>query len=207
MMKYVFFASLALVSIAASAGVLVASPAAAQNFNGPSVGAQAGWVETDLRNPKTDLGVAPIDASRDSATMGVFAGYDRELGKFVLGGEIGANWGTSDSVSGSSGANAYRIDPRRSFDASLRGGYLVDPKTLVYVRGGYTNDRVRTMIVTPSSQLVASENKDGWMVGGGVERAIVPHVSARLEYRYADLSDGDGKYDRHQVLSGIVWRF
>ena len=199
-MKYVFFASFALISI-------VAHPAAAQNFDGPSVGAQAGWVENDLHNPKTDLGVVPINASKDSATIGAFAAYDHEIGKFVIGGELGVDFGTSDSVNASSGTNSFHVNPRRSFDASLRGGFLVDPKTLVYARGGYTNDRVRTIISTGSSIVTASEDRDGWLVGAGVERVIIPHVSARIEYRYADLSEGDGKYDRHQVLTGVAWRF
>lgn len=200
-MNYRLFAALALTGLAAT------SPAMAQNFNGPSIGAQGGWVQNDLRNPKTDLGVVPIEAKRDSGTLGAFAAYDREFDHFVLGGEVGAQFGTSDRVNGSSGTRRLQIDPRRSFDASLRGGYLVDRKTLVYVRGGYTNDRVRTTIATPSSTIAASENKGGWLAGAGVERVIVPHISARVEYRYADLSGGDGKYDRHQMLTGIAWRF
>jgi outer membrane immunogenic protein len=37
----------------------------------------------------------------------------------------------------------YSVDPKYSFDVTERAGYLVDPKTLLYVRGGYTNARVR----------------------------------------------------------------
>jgi outer membrane immunogenic protein len=45
------------------------------------------------------------------------------------------------------------------------------------------------------------------LVGGGVEQAITDNISARIEYRYSDLSDGDGKFDRHQALVGVAYRF
>ena len=185
----------------------ITGAAHAQSFDGPSVGVQAGWVENKVRDPKTDLGVVSADTSKDSAVLGGYAAYDKEFGKFVLGAEMGANFGTSDTVSSGAGANRVMLDSKRSFDFTARAGYLVTPKTLVYGRAGYTNDRVKTTIVSPTLTRSASEDRDGWLVGGGVERMVTDHVSARLEYRYADLSNGDGKYDRHQVLTGITYRF
>jgi outer membrane immunogenic protein len=46
-------------------------------------------------------------------------------------------------------------------------------------------------------------------VGGGVERKLLDNVSARVEYRYSDLGDNSdtGKFERHQVLAGIAYRF
>jgi outer membrane immunogenic protein len=201
-MKVISFSFVALIL----AGI-VPTAANAQDFNGPSVGVQGGWVRNDLRNPTTDAGVVPVEASRDSAILGVYAGYDKTIGNIVLGAEGAINFGTSDAVSGRSGSSLYSIDPRRSIDLTARAGYLVTPSTLVYARGGYTNDRVRTTITTAAASTIASEDRDGWLVGGGVERAIMPHLSARAEYRYADLSNGDGKYDRHEVLTGLTWRF
>ena len=201
-MKTVSISFLALLSTLALTGA-----AHAESFDGPSVGVQAGWVQNKVRNPKTDLGVTTIDASKDSAVLGGYAGYDKSFGKFVVGAEMGLNFGTSDTVSSGAGVNRVMLDPKRSFDFTARAGYLVTPSTLVYARGGYTNDRVRTTLTSASGTTSASEDRDGWLVGGGVERLITDHVSARLEYRYADLSNGDGKYDRHQVLTGITYRF
>jgi len=181
--------------------------AQAQSFDGPSVGIQGGWVENKVRNPTTALGPVAVDASHDSAVLGGYAAYDKELGKFVLGAEVGANIGTSDTVSGGTGTNRVMLDSKRSFDLTARAGYLVTPATLVYGRAGYTNDRVRTTLVSPTGTISASDNRDGWLIGGGVERKLTDHVSARMEYRYADLSEGDHRYDRHQVLTGITYRF
>jgi len=201
MKKFVIFIT------ASTAFLAIGGPAQAQNFNGPVVGAQAGWMETKVRNPKLDLGTVPVDASHDSGTLGVFAGYDKTLNHFVLGGEAALNFATSGAIDGTAGGSQVRIDPKRSIDLSLRAGYLVTPETLVYARGGYTNDHIRTTLAGTSGTTSASENRDGWLVGAGVERVIIPHLSARIEYRYADLSKGDGKYDRHQLLTGLAWHF
>ena len=178
----------------------------AQNFDGPSVGVQAGWVQNKVRNPETNLGVTPIDASKSSAMFGAYAGYDKVFGKAVLGGEADMNVGTSDAVSSETSGTSATINPKRSFDLTIRAGYLLAPTTLVYARGGYTNDRIRTTLVSATGTTYTSENRDGWLIGGGVERAIAPHAAVRVEYRYADLSKGDGKYDRNEVLTGVTYR-
>ena len=187
--------------------VSVSSVAHAQAFDGPSVGVQAGWVKNDLRNPKTDLGRTSIDASDGSPSLGILAGYDKQVGKLVVGGEADLNFGTSDAVKGGSGGNRVTINPKRSIDLTVRAGYVAMPDTLVYVRGGYTNDRVRTTLTSATGTTSASDDRDGWLVGAGVERKLTQRVSARLEYRYADLSNGSGKYDRHQVLTGVAYHF
>lgn len=187
--------------------VSIPGVADAQSFDGPSVGVQGGWVENNVRNPSTAVGTVAIDASHDSVVLGGYAAYDKEIGKFVLGAEVGANIGTSDTVTGGTSVNRVTLDSKRSFDLTARAGYLVTPTTLVYGRAGYTNDRVRTTVASQTSTVSALENRDGWLIGGGVEHKLTDHVSARMEYRYADLSEGDHRYDRHQVLTGITYRF
>lgn len=194
-------------SIALIAATSVSGAAHAEMFNGPSVGVQAGWVQNKVGDTKTNFGATSVNASKDSAIWGALLGYDKKYGKFVVGGEAGLNFGTSDKVTGGTAATQVTMDPKRSIDLTARAGYLVMPQTLIYARGGYTNDRVRTTLASAGTTMTASEDRDGWLVGGGIERAITPKVSARVEYRYADLSNGHGQYDRHQVLSGIVFHF
>jgi len=201
-MKVNFVSRVALIAAASVAGA-----AHAEMFNGPSVGVQAGWVQNKVGDTKTSFGATSVNASKDSATLGALLGYDKKYGKFVVGGEAGLNFGTNDTVTGGTTTAQVTMDPKRSIDLTARAGYLVMPNTLFYARAGYTNDRVRTMLTSSSGSLSASEGRDGWLVGGGIERAITPKVSARVEYRYADLSNGHGQYDRHQVLSGIVFHF
>ena len=185
-----------------------ATAASAEPFNGPFVGAQAGWSKDDLGTTSTKLGNVPVDRSRDSFSGGVFAGYDFKLTpRVVIGTEAGIQFGADDSIVRDTGSALVRVDPKRSIDLTARAGYLVTDNTLLYARGGYTNARTQTSIDDAAGFRSASANRDGWLVGGGIERAISDNVSARLEYRYSDLSDGDGKFDRHQALVGIAYRF
>lgn len=201
-MKFHVVSALALI-----AGSSIVATAHAEIFNGPTVGLQAGWTRSKIGSTKTDLGQTSVNASQDSATLGGLLGYDRRFGRLVVGGEAGFSFGTSDKINGGTSGVAATVDPKRSVDLTARAGYLATPQTFVYARAGYTNDRIRTTLTSGTSTVSASEDRDGWLVGGGVERAITDKISARVEYRYSDLSNGHGKYDRNQVLSGIVFHF
>lgn len=194
--------------IAAVAALSIAGAAHAQStssaFDGPSVGVQGGWEQTDVHNPNTNLGTAPIQRHHDTGVVGGFVGYDKLVApRIVIGGQAELNLPVDSSFD----RNGVQIDPKRSIDLSVRAGYLVTPATLVYVRGGYANERVGTRIAADGVTLSGSESRDAWLVGGGVERMITDKISTRLEYRYSDFSNGDGKFDRHQVLLGIAYRF
>ena len=122
--------SLSLLAVASA--VSISGAAQAQTFDGPSVGVQGGWAQNKLLNPETEIGVTPIDASKDTATFGGLVGYDKTIGKFVLGAEAGLSVGTSDTVFGGPAGSRVSVDPKWSFDLTARAGYLITPKTLVY---------------------------------------------------------------------------
>ncbi len=196
-------------SVAALAlAVGLGSAASAEPFNGPFVGVQAGWNQDDLGTPSTPLGDVAVGRSQDSLSGGVFAGYDYKISpRVVLGAEAGVQFGADDSIVRDTGATRVTVDPKRSIDLTARAGYLVTDDTLLYARGGYTNARVKTSVENAAGIRSASANRDGWLLGGGIEHALSDNVSARAEYRYSDLSEGDGKFDRHQALFGIAYRF
>lgn len=196
--------SVAALALAAGLG----SAASAEPFNGPFVGVQAGWNQDDLGTPSTPLGDVAVGRSQDSLSGGVFAGYDYKISpRVVLGAEAGVQFGADDSIVRDTGATRVTVDPKRSIDLTARAGYLVTDDTLLYARGGYTNARVKTSVENAAGIRSASANRDGWLLGGGIEHALSDNVSARAEYRYSDLSEGDGKFDRHQALFGIAYRF
>lgn len=195
-------------SLGALIAVGTAAPAAAQPFEGPYVGAQAGWSQNKLGSVETDLGIATIDDSRDAATAGIFFGYNLQpTGKVVLSAEGAVNFGFDDGLSRSQKDASAAINPEYGFDVGVRAGYLVTDKTLVYARGGYENIRTRVQILDLYGPRRGKDNLDGWSVGGGVERAVTDRLSARLEYRYSDLGGGETRWDRHQVLAGVAWHF
>jgi outer membrane immunogenic protein len=185
-----------------------ATAASAAPFDGPFVGAQVGWQSEKMRDTKSSLGVVPVDDKKQSVTGGVFAGYDKTInGRFVVGAEGGLDFASDGKIQSTVAGSNYSVDPKYSFDLTARAGYLVNPQTLLYVRGGYTNARVRTTITDADGIQSASDNRDGWLAGAGVERQITQNVSARVEYRYSKLSEGGGKDQRNRVLAGLSYRF
>lgn len=194
--------SFAIVSVA------FGTPAYAQEFNGPFIGVQAGWNSDEVKDTSTPLGAAEIDLDHQSLTGGVYAGYDFQLNEHtVLGAEASFDLASDDKLRDNSSVGTYTLNPKYSFDLTARAGYLVTPETLVYARGGYSNARATTTVMDTDLTSLTSGNLDGWLAGAGIERKLMDNVSARLEYRYSDLSEGDGEYDRNRVLAGLTYRF
>lgn len=180
---------------------------AAEPFSGPFVGVQTGWEQSDVGTASTPLGDFNSGRSNDVATGGVFVGYDYRLTpKVVAGVEAGISLSDSDELVSTVAGRTVSIDAERSIDLSARLGYLVTDSTLVYARGGYSNVRAETALTSAGSRSDKS-NLDGWLVGAGVERALSQRISTRFEYRYTDLGEGNGKFDRHQLLLGVSYRF
>lgn len=186
----------------------VATPSQADDFDGPYIGAQAGWNRAEVADATIESQPVDAESSRDALVLGGYAGYNHKIDdRLVIGAEVGFSGAFDDELRAQSGGAAITIDPRYSFDLTARAGYLVNDKTLVYVRGGYANSRVRTTLVTNDATTRESDNLDGWLVGGGVERALTDQVSTRLEYRYTDFGNNGGRYDQHQALVGISYNF
>lgn len=202
-MKHLFL-SVAAAALATGA----VSTAHAEPFNGAYVGAQGGWSETDIGNASTPVGTVEVDRSKDVASGGVYMGYDFKLSpSFVVGAEAGVQVGVDDEVTRITDDARVTMDPKHAIDLTARAGFLVDDDTLVYARGGYANARVKTSVVDSVGVRSGTDNRDGWLVGGGIEHALSDDFSARAEYRYSDLGDRGGKLDRHQALFGISYRF
>lgn len=195
------------IAIVAALGAATA-PAHAETYNGPYVGVTAGWERSEIAD-RIEARPVTGEVSRDALVLGGYAGYNyKATDRIVIGAEAGFSASVDDQARATSAGRALTIDPRYSFDLSARAGYLVTQKTLVYVRGGYTNNRVRTTFAAATGgPLTTSDNLDGWQVGGGLEYGISDRISARAEYRYSDLGSNGGQYDRHQTLVGVSYNF
>jgi outer membrane immunogenic protein len=180
-----------------------AVPAAAQTFDGPYVGVQAGWNQDNIKGTDSNLGQLDLREKSDRFSGGGFVGYDKQItSHVVIGVEAGLDFGADDAaVNGVSS-----IDPNHSFDVGGRVGYVVGGINLLYVRGSYETMRARIGNAVGTIVETGHDNFDGWGIGGGVEREVAPHVSARLEYRYSDLSNG-GSFYRHQTTAGLSYHF
>ena len=78
-------------------------------------------------------------------------------------------------------------------DISGRVGYVAMPELLLYFKGGWawTHHDASSTLTSPAGVVLStstgSEDRNGFLVGGGVEWAFMPHWSAKLEYNYIDL--------------------
>jgi outer membrane immunogenic protein len=179
-----------------------------ESFSGPYVGAQVGYGNRSIDEDFGIAGVPAFDRDRDSVDYGAYFGFDAPVGtNFVLGGEaeIGSG-GRKLSQTLLPGITAS-VDPEWNYTLSGRAGFVAGGRTLVYGRLGYGAEKI-DIRVTDSTTPANSFRDDGWsdgaVYGGGVEYALSPNTSARVEYRYKDF---EGSYNNQQVLAGFSLRF
>lgn len=222
---------LALTATAAAFGLGLAAPAFAQDgppparddatFTGPRVGVILGYDKLQPgRDPNSSIS---SDRKADGLTYGGDFGYDVALNRFVIGaeGEVTGSTGDVSNAPTSAAALGYgRVKQGRDLYAGARIGYVVAPKTLIYAKGGYTNDRLDLTANNGTTTTGAHYNLDGYRVGAGVEQKIGRTTYAKLEYRYSNYGDARLEYasggntnnfsvdtDRHQVVAGVGVRF
>ncbi|BAV64358.1 outer membrane protein [Sphingobium cloacae] len=207
------------------AGSAVSAPALAQDvgptFTGPRVEAILGYdhvgAGSDIDNDN-----GRDDQSIDGLLYGVGAGYDVNLGSAVVGVEGEFTNSTAKSSRGdfNDDFGFGRVKQGRDFYVGARAGILADPSTLVYVKGGYTNAKLKVLSGVTNNVTDTAFKLDGWRIGAGVERAINTNSFAKLEYRYSNYNKGrirfedgatsrnfDVDTDRHQVVASVGYRF
>jgi opacity protein-like surface antigen len=87
-----------------------------------------------------------------------------------------------------------RVAPNASATITPRLGFAVDPaqRTLLYIKGGFAAvhdhvDIASNALLGPGTDASVNIWKTGWTAGAGVERALTPAWSLRLEYDYLGL--------------------
>jgi outer membrane immunogenic protein len=114
-----------------------ATPAMAEPFSGPYVGAELGL--DNYQGQAEDLLVAgdEIDGlSGNGVVGGVFAGYDVAMGNAFFGIEGKASLSDAEA-SYADGTDSLSIRAKESFGASVRGGVMVNDSTGLYARVGW----------------------------------------------------------------------
>jgi outer membrane immunogenic protein len=169
-MKTVIFAAVAAAAVAAPAFAQDAAP-----FTGPRAGVIAGYDKFD---------------GRDGFTYGVSAGYDVAVTPGVT---FGPEVSFSDSTT-SAGAGA---EVSRDLAASVRLGYVVNPRALVFGKVGYANTRIDVG--------GAGASFEGVRYGGGVEFAVTGNTYISAEYQRSEYEANIGGRDAGVV--GVGFRF
>lgn len=153
--------------LAAAASLLFATPAFAAGFAGPRVGATVGIAGDDVFDT-------------DSATFGIEAGYDWDLGKAVAGVQVEYQ-------------NDFDGDLGHELAATARIGGKASENALIYVTGGYSR-----FDVGPFSL-------DGVRGGIGAEFNVgTSGANIKVEQRYANYELGAELF---QTVVGVGFRF
>ncbi len=146
----------------------------------------------------------------------------------LAGGTIGYNWQTGAGVFGLEGDIDW-ADLKGNFTnvacptgcqtsigwlATVRGrlGYAID-RVMPYATGGLAVGDVKAAQLGVGS---ITGTQTGWTVGAGVEAAIAPNWTAKVEYLYVDLGHINCRtctavtavnFNANVVRAGLNWRF
>lgn len=204
------FKKLALVAL------IAASASAAQAQSGMRAEAQIGWDHQSVDLLLSDsTGSVSGEDSRDGFAYGGELGYDVPAGNFlvgVYGGITGASTGECTEVYGGDEAC---LKAGRNFYAGVRAGAKLSQGVLLYVKGGYSNGRLRVSYrdpVDPVNDFNVGGNFDGYHVGAGVEVDLGRNIYSKLEYvrtDYKDFDYRDGSFGTRAQLNrdGVLYGF
>lgn len=168
---------------ATAAALAFASPAMAQDTAAPSGFRVEGLVGYD--RPGTD------GFHESGVLFGIGAGYDLAVGAghpVAIGVDVEATDSTASKDGVSAGRDLY---------AGGRFTFAVSPKANVYVKGGYTNARLK-------ESGFGGVNLDGVRLGAGGQILVSKKAYVGAEYRYSNYELG---VDRHQVALTVGTRF
>jgi outer membrane immunogenic protein len=186
--------------VAALLAGTLAAPAFAQDagtLGGFRVEGIVGYETTDVE-----------DEGADGLTYGLGLGYDVQSGGAVFGVEAEATESEMDEcVTGAFVAgDTFCARAGRDLYAGARVGAAIGTNSLVYLKGGYTNARIKTDYTTGvvGTEIADSFNLDGARVGGGLQFGLGTNAYAKAEYRYSNYEDG---FDKHQGVVGLGFRF
>ncbi|HZH09780.1 MAG TPA: outer membrane beta-barrel protein [Microvirga sp.] len=213
-MKKILLASVALLSLSAAASAAdlpsrrapapVVAAVPVFTWTGFYVGVNAGFGfsagDDDL---VFDGGTITGDSDDDASFIGGGqVGFNYQMGSFVVGVEGDLQWADFGSTTYDLGADGlYTVDSDDWFGtARVRAGVAFD-RALIYATGGFA----------------FTDNRSGWVVGGGLEYAFTNNLSAKIEGLYVNLEEDDftvngttystGETDFGVIRAGLNFRF
>ncbi len=214
-----FAAAVAAASVAfaprAVAGDIAAPPdrIAVPSWTGFYVGLHGGWGwgTTKILDPSFNPIYNPTEVKYNGPLAGGQAGFNWQLGNFVLGAEVDGSWsfvrGNSNRNQGVITSSAKDALSHRSLATGTgRVGYTMG-QWLAYAKGGVaraemeiTTGNISALPVTYQSDLI------GAVGGAGFEVAFLRNVSAKFEYNYIWLPTDQLVYANPNTISSLEHR-
>lgn len=151
---------------------------------GSTTGKVTGQLNNVARGGSTDVG-------GNAANIGIMGGYGWVSGCLYFGGELAYTFENTKissnlvNVALNNGAGNSQLKRNGYFNAALRGGYLLNPNTMMYVRlGGNWGKWTLNVPVNANTTVSGSKNRLSFAPGVGLETAVHKNVYLRVEYTY-----------------------
>jgi outer membrane immunogenic protein len=193
----------------------------AYNWTGIYVGAHVGAIWGD-KNWVEILGPTPggqISPDYSGFLGGGQIGFNYQVSSFVFGIEGEWSWTNAEGTSGCITVPALGCNVEVDWVGSVSGrlGYAFGP-ALLYVKGGWAwVSETYFAGVGGVAPITIDHDRDGWLLGVGVEYGFAPNWSAKLEYNYIDFGTDQITFapglvqeigqDAHLVKFGVNYRF
>lgn len=165
------------IALAATTGHFAVAQETASAFDGPYIGAQAGyaWYDIDVSANGASLG----DLDDDGVEGGIYGGYSFTNRMLYGAVEVEGNLSGAEETF-VAGPNALKLEANYSLGVSAIAGVVIDDFALVYGRVGYH------FLDAEAKAFGASESEQfhGLRLGGGVDFGITENLHARAEYSY-----------------------
>jgi outer membrane immunogenic protein len=139
-----------------------------------------------------DGAVVGFDDPISGGLLGVKAGGQKQIGKFVLGVEGDVAWsGISGSVACPNPIFTCTTDIDWLASATGKAG-IAAGKALLYVQAGVGAGGITTTTASPAATGTTTGTGFGLVVGAGVQVAVTEHVSLEGEYSFYHLTHNTG---------------
>ncbi|HEY0032717.1 MAG TPA: outer membrane protein [Devosia sp.] len=162
------------------------SPTPATGWSGFYAGINGGYGWGTLTREPAGGG-PQVETNTDGFQLGGQAGYNMDMGAFVLGAEADLQWsniGYSEDIPGV-GSFESSID----FFGTIRGrAGMSFGAVMPYITGGFAAGRGSASVTDPANVVTSqSANHIGWTVGGGLEAKATENITFKAEYLYVNL--------------------
>jgi outer membrane immunogenic protein len=162
------------------------SPTAAADWSGFYAGVSGGYGWGTLTREPAGGG-AETQNNTSGWALGGQAGYNLDLGGFVIGTEADLQWSSIGYTEDIAGIGSFKagID----FFGTIRGrAGMSFGSVMPYVTGGFAAGRGTASLTDPGNVVTSqSATHMGWTVGGGLEAKATENITFKAEYLYVDL--------------------
>jgi outer membrane immunogenic protein len=170
------------------------APTPVYSWTGFYVGANGGYGWGSEHQQVVAYGPAHMDFHPMGGVVGGQVGYNAQVKGLVLGVEGTANWsgvGDHTHFTPDMGDPHENINNDRAFaDISGRVGLALG-RVMIYGKGGVAWGWFDHTYVEDGDRYTSETvNQMGWLAGGGIEFALSPNWTTKIEYNYMDFGTG-----------------